>query len=145
MNILPTITAYFVIIKYIYINIYKTFFKLCNYGNYFLYIVAHTQTYIYIFKIYFFFCHLLFLFGFFKLSINWLDFIFLNHVNWEPGVWWLWKETFREIRLQVKVWACSPLFYKSFQMAPGFFCCCYSYSCHWVWIWSSASFQFSFH
>lgn len=49
MNILPTITDYFVIIKYIYINIYKTFFKLCNYGNYFLYIVAHTHTNIYMY------------------------------------------------------------------------------------------------
>lgn len=65
MNILPTITDYFVIIKYIYINIYKTFFKLCNYGNYFLYIVAHTHKHIYVYlKYIFFFCHLLFLFGF---------------------------------------------------------------------------------
>ena len=70
MNILPTITDYFVIIKYIYINIYKTFFKLCNYGNYFLYIVAHTHKHIYVYLKYIFsfatysFCLV------FKLNIN---------------------------------------------------------------------------
>lgn len=39
----------------------------------------------------------------------------------KTGGWWLWKEALREIRLYIKTWACSPLFYKSFQMVPGWF------------------------
>lgn len=82
MNILPTITAYFVIINiYIYIKLSLT--KLCNYGNYFLYIVAHTYKYIY--KIYIFLLPPTpsFLFWI-KIKKNKLEFTFLNHgkINW---------------------------------------------------------------
>lgn len=63
------------------------------------------------------------------------------------GVWWLWKETFREIRFMLKVCACSPLFYKCFQLLPGIFLLLFlllflSLGLDFV---LSLSFQFSFH